>query len=268
MIIIKNDFKTLEGVLRNQKHASFNNLQFQPNEIILIQQTITSLNSPAQKSIRWIMNYVETYLDVNNESDLIWGRHWNYIIKGANLRPVEGFNISDIQFTNQNYKAAVTHAYVNLADEEVIMDWINDINPIQGENDELALEFEQENRRDINRLLEILNFRYANQPNYKQVIAQRINRPTALKKAIIERDGTTCKLCGHEGFLKRTGEVYCEIHHMIELNALAPNTLQSWNLLILCPTCHRQMHYGNVRSEFLNPGWRVIVDDIEHLILP
>lgn len=54
---------------------------------------------------------------------------------------------------------------------------------------------------------------------------------------------------------------------MIELNKLAPNTLQTWNILVVCPKCHRQLHYGNVLTEFLNPGWKIVIDGVEHIIL-
>lgn len=267
MIIFKNTAGTMEGVLRNQKHATSNNLQFQPGEIILIQQTVGSLASPKQKTIRWIMNYVETYPDVNNESDAIWGRHWNYIIRGENVRPVEGFNISDLQVTNHNYGPAVTHAHVQPLDEIEVLNWIGEINPIQNEENDLAIEFGPNGARNINEIIDQLNQQYAGQPTYRTTISRSINRPTALRNAIIERDGTTCKICQVEGFIKRTGERYCELHHMVELNNQAPNTLQSWNLLVLCPTCHKQIHHGNVVSEFLNPGWRITIDGQEHLIL-
>lgn len=75
-----------------------------------------------------------------------------------------------------------------------------------------------------------------------------------MKNAILERDGTTCRICGREGFLKRTGERYCEVHHMIELDKLAPHSLQSWNVLVLRPNCNKQFHYGNVSAEFSDKG--------------
>jgi 5-methylcytosine-specific restriction protein A len=267
MIIFKNRGDTMEGVLQNQKHATSNNLQFVPGEIILIQQTFSTLAYPTQKSIRWIMNYVQTYPDVHNESDRIWGRHWKYIIEGTNLRPVEGFDIAELQVTNLNYgQGAITHAYIDPLDEAAVLKWIGNIEVIPNENYELAHEFRQDLNGDIDLLIEFLNQQYAGQPQYRSLITRAITRPTALKNALTRRDGTTCRICGKEGFLKRTGDRYCELHHMIELNNQAPNTLQSWNILVLCPTCHKQMHYGNVISEFLNPGWRITIDRLVYVV--
>jgi len=267
MILFKNSAKTMEGVLRNQKHATKNNLQFHPGEIILIQQTVGSLAFPGQKTIRWIMDYVKTYEDTNNESDAIWGRHWNYIIRGENLRPVEGFNISDLQVSNHNYGPAVTHVKVQPDDAIEVLNWIGETNSIKQEENDLAVEFGVKGARKVDEIINQLNQRYAGQPTYRTYISNSINRPTALRNAIIERDGTTCKICQAEGFLKRTGERYCELHHMIELNIQAPDTLQSWNILVLCPTCHKQIHYGNVVSEFLDPGWKITIDGQEHIII-
>jgi len=266
MILFKNAASTMAGVLKHQKHATKNNLQFQSGEIILIQQTVNSLSYPSQKTIRWIMNYVRTYEDTSNESNAIWGRHWNYIIEGVNLRPVEEFNISDIQISNHNYGPAVTHSYVLPEDEAAILNWIGDIPIIEDENEDLAEEFDQKGNKSINEIIDSLNQKYVGNLNYRINITRSINRPTVLRNAIIKRDGTSCKICLAKGFLKKNGERYCELHHMIELNKQAPNTLQSWNLLIVCPTCHRQLHHGNTNTEFLNPGWRIIIDEQEHII--
>jgi 5-methylcytosine-specific restriction enzyme A len=260
MRLFKNHATTLEGVIRNQKHASYNNLQLENGELILIQQTVNSLRFQSQKTIRWIMEYVETYEDVNNESDEIWGQHWNYIIRGENLRPVEGFNISDIQVTNKNYGPAIKPAEIEAEDEIEILKWIGEIKSIENENEELAGEFQAEGNKSIDEIISKFDERYAGNPNYKHSVTKKISRPTALRNAIIERDGTICKICKNDGFLKKNGERYCELHHMIELNHMAPNTLQSWNILILCPTCHKQIHYGNVSSNFLNPGWEITID--------
>lgn len=253
--------------MRNQKHAAYQNNQFIPGEIILIQQTVNTLAYPGQKTIRWIMNYLETYLDINNESDEIWGRHWNYIIRGENLRAVEGFNILDIQVTNHNYGPAVTHARIEHDDEIAVLNWIGETSLKENEHLDLAFEFENNEARKITEYIDQLNLQYAGQPTYKKIISAFINRPTALRNAIIERDGTTCKICQAPGFIKKTGERYCELHHMIELKNNTPNTLQSWNVLTLCPTCHKKMHYGDVNQEFLDPGWAITIDGQVHIIL-
>ena len=53
---------------------------------------------------------------------------------------------------------------------------------------------------------------------------------------------------------------------MKELNEDAPDTLQSWNVIVVCPTCHKKLHYADVETEFLNPGWKIILDNKEIII--
>lgn len=250
----------MEGVLRNQKHATHNKPQFQDGEIILIQQTVGTLAYPSQKTIRWIMNYVDSYPDIDNESDAIWNEHWNFIVRGENLRPIEGFNISDIQVTDHNYGPIVTYAKVLPQDEEAILNWIGEINPINNEEDDLAIEFGPNGTRNINEIIERLNQQYAGLPTYKQSISRLIKRPTALRNAIIERDTTTCRICHVEGFLKRTGTRYCELHHMVELSNLAPNTLQAWNILVVCPTCHKKLHFANTTVQLIDNRWQITIN--------
>ena len=76
--------------------------------------------------------------------------------------------------------------------------------------------------------------------------------------AALQRSGYRCQ-CGreHESFVSAaTGERYLEAHHLIPLRLQA----QVWreqgvnldcleNLVALCPTCHRAVHYGSRREK-------------------
>jgi len=115
-------------------------------------------------------------------------------------------------------------------------------------------------------LVDFYNLKYSGKPEFKMAITKQFNRPSALKKALVNKMGADCKICKKQGFKMKNGSEYCELHHMIEINSQAPKTLQSWNTLILCPNCHRQMHYGDVSTKFLNPGWEVRIDDVTHQI--
>jgi 5-methylcytosine-specific restriction protein A len=261
IIIIKNTDITLNGVLANQKTGLDGEFKTKPKEgdLILIQQKFNTLLK-WQKSIRWVMEFEEIYEDTANESDAIWGRHYKFIVKGRNLTPVEGFNIREIQVSETDYEAAQFFTYLRPEDETLVREFLGDLSPEEGENLDLAEEFGVGGTKSIDEIISDLDARYSAAPNYRSVITKAITRPTALKSAIIQRDSTKCKICGTEGFIKRNGEKYCEVHHMIEVNRQAPKTLQSWNVLILCANCHRQMHHGNVKSRYLNPGWRIEID--------
>lgn len=267
MLLIKTSIATLEAVLREAKHA----LHLRPQglefgDIILIAQTKDSLRRK-QKAIRWIMNYVQIYKDVNDESDKIWGKHWPYIIEGDNVRSVEPFNIEDIQITNKHYGSAQAFSPINPEDESAILQWIGEeaITPID-ERESIIEEFEGHNTLDYDELINKLDHKYAGTPQYSNKVVRQVQRPSALKEAILARDGATCKICNSVGFKKKNGKLYAETHHMIELNREAPNSLQSWNVLVVCPTCHKKLHYADVKTEFLNPGWRIEINGDEHIL--
>lgn len=265
MVIFKTKLSTLNGVLNESKHAFHTKVECFEGETILIQQTYDSLR-PGEKAIRWAMTYSKTYFDNTNETDRIWGSHWNYIIEGKNLRSIEPFNIEDIQVSSKNYKSAVTHVWVDQQDEVMILDWIEENEEGELEAADLASEFDINGKRDLNSYIEELNNRYRGKPEYKNVVISQVRRPSPLRNAIIERDGTKCKICGEDGFVKKNGLRYCEVHHMIELNKQAPDSLQSWNVIIVCPTCHKELHHGKVNTEFLDPGWSVTIGNRTYIL--
>ena len=111
--------------------------------------------------------------------------------------------------------------------------------------------------------LRALDQKHSGTPEYETVIVNAIRRPSAIRNALLKMYGTTCRLCGCEGFEKKAGGRYAETHHMIELNRQAPNSLQSWNVIVVCPTCHKKLHHANVETEFLNPGWNIMINGEE-----
>jgi 5-methylcytosine-specific restriction enzyme A len=266
MVLFKTGLTNLTNVLSHCKHAFHHEVKCSKGEMILIQQTYNSLRSH-EKSIRWVMDYVRTYFDSTGESDQIWGNHWNYIIEGKNLRSVEPFDMDDLQVSDKNYKSAVTHVWIESSDEVAILDWIEENGIAEVEKSDLVANLNKEERVNIDEYIDYLNDRYSGTPNYKATVTYQIHRPTPLRNAIIERDGTKCRICNSEGFEKKNGLRYCEVHHMIELNKLAPKSLQSWNVIVVCPTCHKELHHGKVRTEFLDPGWRITIGNRTYVLI-
>jgi 5-methylcytosine-specific restriction protein A len=254
MVLFKASTATIEGILKNEKHAFRTKIAAKAGELILLQLTKTSITD-GNKSIRWIMEFIDTYEDLDNETDKIWGKHWPFIVRVQNVRHIEAFDITDLQVTKKSYGKAMGYTWIDSEDEDAILEWISDDEPLDISEMNLI-----SSTPNVEQLIDILNEKYKGYPSYKAIISKKINRPSPLRDAIIQRDGTTCKICKKESFLKRNGKYYCEIHHMIELCKDAPDSLQSWNLLIVCPTCHKQLHYGNVHFKFLNPGWEILID--------
>jgi 5-methylcytosine-specific restriction protein A len=262
MIIIKTDKSTISKVVEIEKHATQKRVNCNPGDLILIQQNVNSLTG-TEKAIKWVMEFVALREDKNEESQRLWGKKWKYIIDGKNIRKVPPFNINEIQVTDKNYRGVQWVGYVEAEDEIEVLEWISDEKIV----DIIDLTEDFENKKlNLDQYIEALNNRYKGNPKYKYVITKKINRPSPLRDAIIRRDGTTCRICNSDGFPKKKKGLYCEVHHMIELNKNAPNTLQSWNILIVCPTCHKKLHYGITQARFLNPGWEITIESKKYII--
>ena len=115
-------------------------------------------------------------------------------------------------------------------------------------------------------LIEELDEKYSHKPEFEEKVVKQIQRPSDLRTAILDARGTECQLCKYPGFAKKDGSIYAETHHMIELNKQATKTLQSWNILVLCPICHMKVHYAKVHYEPFGKGWRIILEGEEHII--
>ncbi len=212
-------------------------------------------------------NFVSCAEDTGNESQRIWGKHWRYIIRGENVRSVEPFDIDEIKVTDKDYGAIQTHGLVDHRDEEVILQWIQEAVDSEAERgDTSAEEFRSGGGLDPTQLLSELDTKYGHKPEFKESIIRQIQRPSAVSNAIKEKYGYKCQLCGYPGFVKKGGGKYAEVHHMLELNNLAPRTLQSWNILVVCALCHRKLHYAEAKTEFLNPGWRISMEGKEYVL--
>ncbi len=81
-------------------------------------------------------------------------------------------------------------------------------------------------------------------PELRRFLAARYERPNRVTKFLKERLGPTCQVCGLDGFLMRNGKRYCEVHHLFHLAKRLPGSLSPSQLIIVCPTCHRKLHYA------------------------
>ncbi|MBT3337415.1 MAG: hypothetical protein HN855_16705 [Anaerolineae bacterium] len=106
---------------------------------------------------------------------------------------------------------------------------------------------------NLHKLIEKFNKRFHEvKPKKKGVISERISRPGAISNYIKRLRNYTCEICGEKGFEQKNGNLYIEAHHIIELHELIPNSYCSDNIVVVCPTCHRKLHYGDVKYHNLN----------------
>lgn len=79
----------------------------------------------------------------------------------------------------------------------------------------------------------------------------RLKRNSELKSIAYERENYTCELCGTKNtFKNRNAKEYFEGHHLIMYNISSQSKYKysldiSENIICLCPTCHRKIHYAD-----------------------
>ena len=83
-------------------------------------------------------------------------------------------------------------------------------------------------------------------PHKRRVISERIARPGAVTDYLKQLRNYMCQLCGEQGFTQRNGTHYIEAHHVIELHRLFAGSYCSDNIVIVCATCHRKLHYAHI----------------------
>jgi 5-methylcytosine-specific restriction protein A len=73
---------------------------------------------------------------------------------------------------------------------------------------------------------------------------------------IIQQAKGVCEYCGELGFLLPDGNHYLEAHHIIALAKQGPDTVD--NVIALCPSDHREAHYGVERVKLENEMIEII----------
>ena len=117
IVILKTDRDNIRGVLRSVMHATDEPpTGLEPEDLILIHEEGGRTIPPR---ITHTMICDRVYRDVDNESDRIWGRHWEFIVRGKHLRKLrKPLPISAVAVvTKKNYgQGPQRYVYVELAD--------------------------------------------------------------------------------------------------------------------------------------------------------
>lgn len=113
---------------------------------------------------------------------------------------------------------------------------------------------EIESQADPLKILSALNKKLKNLPpkelNYR---AQAfIDRGSSVTSALKKLLGAKCQICEWEGFVKKKSkndknESFIEAHHITQISDKQSGSLCTDNIILVCPNCHREIHYG---SEF------------------
>jgi predicted HNH restriction endonuclease len=112
-----------------------------------------------------------------------------------------------------------------------------------------------ESESDAITILEKLNSHYSGLlPKERAKIIQKyIDRGSAVTKALKTLLGAKCQICEWPGFTKRSGEEFIEAHHIVQLSEKKEGSLCTENIILVCPNCHREIHYGDT-MEVLDNG--------------
>lgn len=94
-----------------------------------------------------------------------------------------------------------------------------------------------------NRRLELIN--KSNKKPYKTIVRQVVfqRNPYVVAEALFRANGI-CERCKNKAPFIRDNDAspYLEVHHIIPLAENGDDTLE--NVIVLCPNCHRQAHFG------------------------
>lgn len=94
--------------------------------------------------------------------------------------------------------------------------------------------------------LSILNEKYKDLlPEEKnKIITRHLDRGKSITDSLKSILGAKCQVCEMEGFEKCGGGRYIEAHHLNSIAAKTPSALCTDNIILVCPNCHREIHYG------------------------
>jgi hypothetical protein len=94
-------------------------------------------------------------------------------------------------------------------------------------------------------------------PRRKETVSKRIERNPLVVGYLKRLHDRNCQYCGTEFFVKRGGRArYSEVHHVKELGAGGLDIVD--NCLVLCATCHRRFHYGELRVEATRDAFEIL----------
>jgi len=93
-------------------------------------------------------------------------------------------------------------------------------------------------------------------PSKTQSSSSRYQRDDKVRRFVIEQAKGVCEYCGELGFLLPDGSHYLEAHHIISLAKQGPDTVN--NVIALCPSDHREAHYGAKAEAMENEMIKII----------
>ena len=76
------------------------------------------------------------------------------------------------------------------------------------------------------------------------IIENHLDRGYSVSRALKQILGCQCQICGWKGFKTRDGTEFIEAHHLNQISERCLDSLCTDNIILVCPNCHREIHYG------------------------
>ena len=156
----------------------------------------------------------------------------NHVVQGANLLNIEN---------SANMFNYIERYEVDLVDEETL-------SPTKEEEKKifqfsLGIHTQEEAIRKIGEITKQVE----NKPVKERIrIAKSLVRNPKFARLVKEKNLFICEICGQKPFTQKNGLFYAEAHHKFELAKTRIDSPE--DMICLCPTCHRVLHFGNDES--------------------
>lgn len=85
-------------------------------------------------------------------------------------------------------------------------------------------------------------------------------RSPAVRQKVLDRAKGSCEFCGLQGFRLDDGRLFLETHHIVPLSKEGKDSED--NVIGLCPTHHREAHWGMHRDEMRVTMKKIVVDKL------
>lgn len=156
----------------------------------------------------------------------------NHIVQGASLLNIEN-TTSMLKHINSSEG--------DILDEELIEPTEKDTKAV--ENTAFNVHTAEDAEKKIKEITDSIN----EEPVREKIkLAKTLVRNPKYSRLIKEKASYLCEICGAKPFIQKNGLPYAEAHHKYEL---AKNRVDNpKDMICVCPTCHRILHYGNKGS--------------------
>jgi 5-methylcytosine-specific restriction endonuclease McrA len=102
--------------------------------------------------------------------------------------------------------------------------------------------------QNLHKHIQEFNLSFNEATPYKKLnLSERISRPGSISTLVKKLQNYKCQICQIGAFKKKNGVPYAEAHHIIELHNLIKGSYCSDNIIVVCPNCHKKLHYADIK---------------------